>query len=278
MTVPTAITFGEALIDEYPDRRVVAGAPLHVAVHFAGARWHSLLWSRVGPDPDAAAIRATLDRYGVDQALLQTDDEAPTGAVHIDLPDEGEHSFSIGSPAAWDHIQPASLPAHEVFYYGSLAARHPVGAATLLPALEVSPARVRVFDVNLREPHDDIDTVRRLLPHATLVKMNEDELRRVCAALGCSTDPHDLFTGFDRLEQVCVTRGADGAELHTRDGHVERIAAPSIDAVDTVGAGDAFAAGLTIGLVSGESPRMALRRATDHAATVLAVRGGLPPQ
>lgn len=267
-----SITFGEALIDEFPDRRVVAGAPLHVAVHFAAAGWHSMLWTRIGSDADGAKIRTTLQEYGVDAVLVQEDETTPTGTVHIDLPDQGEHTFTIRAPAAWDHIEPAdSLPAHDVFYYGSLAARHADSAGALWQALEATAATFRIFDVNLRAPFDDLDTVQRGLGHATLVKMNADEFDRLPA-----TEASQLFDRYDRLQYVCITRGGEGAELHTRDAGSERLTPKPMDPVDTVGAGDAFAAGLSIGLVTGESARRALQRADEVARSVLTVRGGLP--
>lgn len=236
-----------------------------------------MLWTRIGADPDGAEIRATLEKYGVDPVLVQEDEATPTGTVHIDLPDEGEHSFTIREPAAWDHIEPVgSLGAHDVFHYGSLAARHPISASTLWQALDDSPARFRVFDVNLRPPFDDLATVQRGLGHATLVKMNADEFERVCHALGTATDPAELFRRYDELSYVCITRGGDGAELHTRDAGSEQIIPESVEPVDTVGAGDAFVAGLTVALASGESPLRALQRADEVARSVLTVRGGLP--
>lgn len=278
MTSLTSIAFGESLIDEYPDRRVVAGAPLHVAIHLACAGWHSMLWSRVGADQDGEEIRSTLLDYGVDSTLLQTDGEAATGTVGIEMPERGEHSFTIRAPSAWDHIEPTeSLPGHDVFYYGTLAARHPMSANTLWHGLEVSRARFRIFDVNLRPPYDNMNTVERGLRHATLVKMNSDEFEEIRLALGFSKDPIALFGRYGRIDQICITRGRDGAELHSRDGGVESIEPAAVNQVDSVGAGDAFTAGLSIALVEGDSARRALERATERAASVLEVRGGLPP-
>ncbi len=56
----------------------------------------------------------------------------------------------------------------------------------------------------------------------------------------------------DTLQTVVVTRGAEGAVAHGADRTL-RVAAPTVVAVDTTGAGDAFAAGMLHGLVSGAS-------------------------
>ena len=80
-----AITYGEALIDEYPDRRVVAGAPLHVAAHLADLGWHATLISRVGDDTDGRWIVDTAAKHGVDTSLIEIDPVLPTGRVTIEL-------------------------------------------------------------------------------------------------------------------------------------------------------------------------------------------------
>jgi sugar/nucleoside kinase (ribokinase family) len=106
--------------------------------------------------------------------------------------------------------------------------------------------------------------------------MNADEFERVRHALGAAADPAELFRRYDELSYVCITRGGDGAELHTRDAGSEQIIPEPVEPVDTVGAGDAFVAGLTVALATGETPRRALQRADEVARSVLTVRGGLP--
>ena len=51
-----ALLFGEALIDEFPDRREVAGAPLHIAAHLAVRGWEARVVARVGDDADGRAV------------------------------------------------------------------------------------------------------------------------------------------------------------------------------------------------------------------------------
>ena len=49
---------------------------------------------------------------------------------------------------------------------------------------------------------------------------------------------------------MCVTRGAAGSELHHRDGRRWEMPGEAVETVDTVGAGDAFLAGLIDGLTA----------------------------
>ena len=91
---PQAIVFGEALIDEYPDRRVVAGSPLHVAVHLAALGWESHLITRLGSDNDGEWILETLADHGVANDMVEMDTELPTGTVEVVFAPDGSHSFT----------------------------------------------------------------------------------------------------------------------------------------------------------------------------------------
>ena len=80
---------------------------------------------------------------------------------------------------------------------------------------------------------------------------SDDLLRSVAAAVGC---------------RLLVTLGEAGSALVGADGTVHRIAAPSVEAVDTTGAGDAFVGGFIWALAAGRSELDAVRIATTVAA------------
>jgi len=106
----------------------------------------------------------------------------------------------------------------------------------------------------------EVAAVRAVLPHITLLVLNEVEASQLAAALG---------TGLDRLlvPQVLVTRGAEGAEW--RDlGSGERVFQPAfkVEAVDTTGAGDTFAGYFAAARDRGMPPAEALRLASAAAA------------
>lgn len=273
---PRLLAFGEALIDQYPDRSEVAGAPLHVAVRLAAAGFVASFVTRVGQDDPGREIATVLERCGVETSLLQWDPDAPTGRVSITYGQDG-HRFTIHRPAAWDRIAlPPALPDHDVLYYGSLAGRAARSRAALLDLLSRSGAGMRVFDVNLRPPDVRDDVLRAGVAAATLVKAGPDELERLGEAIGVRPDPAELFASGPELAWLCITRGAEGAELHSRGGGAWSVAAPEVEVVDTVGAGDAFTAGLVEGLAREESPPRALARAREASASVLGRRGALP--
>jgi fructokinase len=269
-----AIAFGEALIDEFPDRRVVAGAPLHFAARLASFGWHAYLITRVGTDEDGLAVAETLRQHGVDSTLVEIDDALPTGTTTIDM-DGASHSFTIAHPAAWDAIEGLDpIPGHDILYFGSLALRDMRSRAAWRRLVDGSTA-FKVTDVNLREPFVEAGMVADVVAAADLVKVSEQELIEVARLLDLAEgDAPALFALGP--EWVCVTHGASGADLWHRDG--DHWSADGIDTevVDTVGAGDAFTAAAIEALVSGATGQEIVDRANEHAAATVARRGGLP--
>ncbi|SMO95345.1 ribokinase [Paracoccus laeviglucosivorans] len=102
-----------------------------------------------------------------------------------------------------------------------------------------------------------IDALRAVLPHVSVLAVNEGEAREAFAALG-----QDL-----PIDGLLITRGAEGAEY--RDlirGTTHRQAAFRVTPKDTTGAGDCFAGWFAAGLARGEDAPTALRHAAAAAA------------
>ena len=252
---------------------MVAGAPLHIAAHLAAFGWDAAVVARVGDDADGRTIRARLERHGVDTSLLEVDPDLPTGVARVTLDAAGVPAFTLPAPAAWDAVRgPAPGPSHDVLYFGTLPLRDGRSRAALTRLLAAGGRRV--VDANLRAPDYDAERVRFAVTHADLLKLSEEELREVARLLLVPADPRALFAFGP--EWVCVTLGAAGAELHHRDGRSWQEPADRGPVVDTVGAGDAFLAGLVDGLFPDGDGAAALRRAVRTAGAIVAQRGGFP--
>jgi fructokinase len=267
----TAICFGEALIDHHPNGTQVAGAPLHVAARLAALGWKTYLLTRIGDDAPGRRVLDTLSRCHVDTALVQIDSRTPTGSAVIREGVDGVGRFELPHPVAWDQIElPRTLPDHDVFYFGSLVGRNEVSRDSLFAAGEMSTAELKVCDINMRAPWVNSETTGWALRTATVLKCSDEELARLSAR-----GPEHLLERHPQLEMVAVTLGEAGATLY-RKGSATHGPAADVGVVDTVGAGDAFTAGLIDGLVDGGEDLEILARATAIAADAVSSPGGLP--
>jgi fructokinase len=205
---------------------------------------------------------------------LQCDPGHATGEVQVRLHD-GQPSFDIVDARAYDHICAGQLPSFDVsiVYHGSLALRHPRSAAALDALLDASGAPV-FLDVNLREPWWNADALARRLSRARWVKLNHHELGVLDDAPGdAATRAARLLERHD-LEAIIVTLGDEGAFVLERSGACVRAPATRVrEVVDTVGAGDAFAAICMLGLLGRWPLATLVERAQHFAARVVAQRG-----
>jgi len=288
MTHPSVQIFGEVLFDHFPDgRRVLGGAPFNVAWHLAGFGVAPRFISAVGADAEGEWIRASMEDWGLNTSCLQTDPAHPTGAVTVSLID-GEPSYDIMPERAYDFVRvPEDIAPGGLLYHGTLALRSPVSAATLEELKSAGPDLI-FLDVNLRAPWWSLDQTRALVTEADWVKLNRDELTRLSEAAPehagwPASDPESrsaLIESAQRflerhdLAGLIVTLGAEGALGLTRDADPVLVApSHTLEVVDTVGAGDAFASVTLLGLIHGWPPATILERAQAFAARIVGRRG-----
>jgi fructokinase len=281
-TSPRPIVFGELLFDQFPDgQQVPGGAPFNVCWHLVGFGQAPLLISAVGDDEPGQRIQRLMTHWGMDLSGIQTVAQA-TGEVLVGIDDQGEPGYRIAPAQAWDHIDADTAQAlvREVpvplFCHGTLALREH-GSRIALETLRDGLGLPTLVDVNLRPPWWQTEVLMQSLTQATWAKLNDDELRRACAAEGLPDGNRVTMAKNLRarhgLELLLITVGADGALLVSSNAIVHEPAVKVSALVDTVGAGDAFTAVLIIGLIEGWSPHTLLRRAAAFAADIVAIRG-----
>ncbi len=287
---PLVVAVGEAVWDIFPDRQVLGGAPLNVACHLARLGLDCRFVSAVGTDPLGDETVQAMARLGLDTSFVQRHPQLATGRVLVHFDEASrDHSFEILRPAAWDEIDAgaalaaaADLGERElVVVFGTLAQRAFASRAAVRGLLEI--AQRGVYDVNLRPPDTTMALVAESLEAAQLVKMNEEELRLIGGELlGLRTaaegDPMELAEQVrDRfgLHLLAVTAGSRGAFLASSRGLAFHPGFPTRVA-DTVGAGDAFLAGLIEGVVRGRSLPDTLIRANRLGSFVASRPGAVP--
>ncbi len=277
------IIFGEVLFDRFPDgTSVLGGAPFNVAWHLHGFGARPFFISRVGDDEAGTYVRRSMVEWGMDSTGLQIDPENPTGVVQVAL-EAGQPTFEILSEQAYDYIDVDGAvrtlietdPA--LIYHGSLIMRNPVSRAALdaLYSRIASPAFV---DINLRNPWWREADLSLVLRRARWLKVNEDEFQRITTHLGQSVDSwEEAARELQRrygMELLVVTRGDEGAVAFGRPKRMYSVRPRgSVRIVDTVGAGDAFASVLILGLLRDWSVEETLQRAQGFASHICGIRG-----
>ncbi|KJL29483.1 PfkB family carbohydrate kinase [Microbacterium oxydans] len=216
--------------------QAAAAARLGATVRMIGA---------VGTDGDGAWMRSELDQAGVDTTGIRVSEE-PTGVALIVVDRAGENQIAVCEGANGD-IDLDGV----VFAPGE----------AVLAQLEISidlvaelAERVQGYLAVNAAPAQDLPEV--VLERADLIIVNETE--------------YALIPALREAKRVAVTYGADGARLF--ESGVEIAAAPAVRTTveNTVGAGDAFCAALTIGLASGVAPADALAAACAVGAAAVA--------
>ena len=273
------VLFGEVLFDHFPDgRQVLGGAPFNVAWHLEAFGLDPLLISRVGRDRPGERIRQAMADWGLDLRGIQVDDRYPTGEVRVTL-DAGEPRFEILPERAWDFLDAEALPPLPaeagLLYTGSLIRRAP-DSARALEALQAATDLPLFLDVNLRTPWWSQATVDAALGAARWLKLNEDELRRLRPNERPLAERAEALLAETGAEAVLITRGARGCVAHL-PGHRPLRAVPDIGTplIDTVGAGDAFAAVMITGLLRGWPLDRTLGRAQRFASAIVGQRGAI---
>ncbi|MBO6575945.1 MAG: carbohydrate kinase [Rhodothermales bacterium] len=275
------VCIGEVLWDALPDGLFLGGAVFNVSYHLNRLGTPAVMASRVGTDRLGTEIRARMAALGQSDRLVQWDTRHETGFVRVFLDREGVPGYEILGPVAWDFMEASRdlLDVAQVapaVVFGTLAQRSVDSRKTIRRVL-ASPG-IKVLDVNLRPPDADPDVVGHALEAADLAKMAFEELNQFAAWWH---GPEDFSARVAWLAErfgirrVCVTAGGDGAWLLDPEG-LHRAHGIPIRVADTVGAGDAFLAGLTHALLTGKEGPEALDYANRLGALVASRDGATP--
>ncbi|WP_461101840.1 carbohydrate kinase family protein [Spirosoma koreense] len=277
----TITCFGETLWDVLPTSKQAGGAPMNVAADLRNLGLDAQIITRVGSDELGRELLQILEQKGLPLDLIQIGQTHLTGVAKANVSDSNEVTYKIVQPVAWDyiHLEPNLIDAvqkSDLFVYGSLAARSPLTRETLLALLAV--ARRKVFDVNLRAPHYDRDTVEALLQQADMAKLNEHELVELSGWYAYETDLQRAMQQLRQryqLETLCVTLGEKGAALLDKAGFFQQPGF-AVEVEDTIGSGDAFLAAFLYKTLQGETPPKILEFACATGAYVATQRGATP--
>jgi fructokinase len=277
----TVVSIGEILWDVFPEAKKAGGSSMNVALNLHKQGINSQFISAIGDDENGKELIEFLAFNDFPTNLIQVS-ALPTSTVQVKLDEQQQATYTIVEPVAWDGIELtdeliATVKQADALVYCSLTCRNETSKDTILNLLK--HAKLKVFDINLREPFYTIATLKILLAAADILKVNEHELVYLKDELNLSgnTDEHLLkqLSLLFNIQIICLTVGEKGAFvlhedfLHHHKGYAIKVA-------DTVGAGDSFLATFVASYLNGYPMDTILDRACKVGSFVASQHGANP--
>lgn len=278
------VAFGENLIDFVPakdqseDKLTFSGfpggAPANVLACVARLGGKTSFITKVGNDVFGRFLLKTFHQYAIDTSHVILSNEYPTTLAFVALDEAGDREFSFYRNQTADVMVNRSevdievLKNTRVFHFGSLSLTSSVARDTTFYLLELAKkANVCIsYDPNLRESlwgslEEAKEQMLQGMRWADIVKVSEEEIKFL-------TGQEDIKEGAKALSReygltlLVVTLGKNGC-LWYANGEFENAEGFSVNAVDTVGAGDAFFGSVLSGLLKYDFNQLERMKASD---------------
>ncbi|HZR57880.1 MAG TPA: carbohydrate kinase [Terriglobales bacterium] len=280
------ISIGEVLWDVVGPSGHLGGAPFNFSAHLSKLGHTVSFISGVGTDPRGQRVLEQMAELGLHSQYVRRVKEYRTGIATVTLDASGQPEFVIKRPAAYDFPQLTDAEFENILkqkadwlYYGTLQQMSSTARALTQRLLDLKCAARNFYDLNLRKDSYESSLVNELMARASIVKLNDAEVNEVIRMFGDSASSleefcHRYSRKFD-WEAVCITRGAKGCVLLMNDEYVD-VPGYEVEVVDTVGAGDAFAAAFVHGFGNGWPAQRIGDFANRVGALVASRRGAIP--
>ena len=295
------VVCGEALIDRIPSSGTESpgGGPFTTARALARLGIPTQFLGRLSTDRFGEQLRDLLRTDGADLSLTSFGPEPTTLAIaEVDPDGHAAYRFVIdgtSAPNLTRQMLPDSLsPDVSVVHVGTLGLVFEPVATTIAGLVEQEhTSRLVMVDPNIR-PSALLQVdgqgggyrarMDRIISESTIVKASDADIAWLYPAVDLESAARTLLSLGPQL--VVVTLGAEGAFGVSADTDA-RVVAPVVDVVDTIGAGDAFGAGLLAWLHDHDRldrdlrlQREELRAALEFAclvASITCTRAGADP-
>ncbi len=280
------VVIGEILFDIFPDYQRIGGAPFNFAYHLKQLGQEVRFFSRVGNDKPGMEILEILKSHGFSPDDIQIDKKHPAGSVNISMDENGIPVYEIVKNVAydyfvWNETLDSALASARMLYFGSLAQR---SAQAFVQYQKIfyrkDPKSIGFYDINLRPRSYSPEIIHQSLGYTDILKLSLEEWETIEKIYATGDRDFNAFQNFlfhnFPIKMIIITKGSRGSEVIQPDGHflVDAITVPEV--VDTVGAGDAYAAVFAHGILSGWGLRETSQRASRFASLVCTFPGALP--
>jgi len=280
------ISIGEVLWDIVGQEEHLGGATFNFSAHLSRLGHRVSFVSAVGKDELGQKVIDNMSRLGLATGYLHTEKDHPTGTASVALASDGQPKFVLHRPAAYDFPELTTSQCGRLFsqpvdwiYFGTLHQMYPQARQLTADLVDRASGARRFYDVNLRSDGYTPELIQELMSRATIVKLNNEEVDAIARMFGSRHGSIEEFCRnySDRYKWggVCVTRGSLGCAVFLGGQYLEAPGYP-VQVVDTVGAGDAFAAAFVHGIGCGWPTPEIADFANRVGALVASRRGAIP--
>jgi ribokinase len=241
----------------------------------ASARAGAATWlaGAAGRDAFAGIALALLETAGVDLGCVARVDQA-TGCATILVSDAGENVV-VSVPGANALADPDAIPDAILARSSIVSLQHEIPAIANQQLIERAKGNGSRIVLNA-SPWRALSL--QILRTIDYLIVNESEAASLAATFGWPSPPQDLARAATLAVAgltVVVTSGERGA-VAARGKELLRVQAPRVHAVDTTGAGDAFAGTFIASLASNATLSEALGRAVAAGSLACTAAGAQP--
>lgn len=242
---------------------------------------------KIGGDSYGAIFKNDFAQYNV-QFPLNADHDRQTSTCLTLVTADKERSFVFSTGTAGWFLKPADLPTlpdsiDQIVCIEANTTRMPTGYSAeesvfTAALIKYGHSHIRMF-VGLND-REIVNGARQQMldaltcPNVTIMG-NLSELLALF-------DVHDMAIAFQKAQEsgrdFVITNGVDGIYLIGPDS-LDHVSVPELskdEIIDTIGAGDQFAAGYIAAMVAGKSAQEAARAGTETASDILKQIGGRP--
>lgn len=283
------VSYGEPLIGIYPPEgysiaedqplsKTWGGDTSNFALALSKLGHRTAYLTRIGSEDFGSSFVDIWRQGGVDLTLLQRDSVNPTGLYFISFEGKKHNFMYYRRNSAACFVDAESID-WQLVRRARVVHLSGISQGISRNALEVSFKLMEFakandilvsYDVNFRPPIWHRDVARAVIRYtiaryADILEVTEDELELL------GWDPDTFFGDLTRKpDLIALKRGAGGCTLIQGERRVE-IPSFTVNVADTVGAGDAFDAGLIAGVLEDLDLRETGRKA--NAVAALTCRG-----
>ena len=281
------LTFGELLYDVYNDVSVIGGAPFNYSIQLSRLLNNDdklKFITALGNDKFANDAIDFIKKENIDSSLIQINNNYETGKATVFLNEKKVPDYIIHEDAAWDNIEynekieNALKEKYDLFYFNILSQRNECSYNTIKKIYNNIDSKYKICDVTFRKNYYTKEKIKGALEFINILKINDDELSTIKTILypSLENDNEKLLKVISKdfnIKYIFLTLGAKGASVLYNNEYIFK---PSnkVKVVDTVGAGDSFAAALSYAILSNLDIIKVLDFASAVSEEMIQVKGG----